>query len=271
MRCDFHVHTAFSTDCSVSPEAMIETAIQKKLDVLCITDHQDFDFPDKYIKYTGAFDLDLDSYEEKIRALQERYKEKIDLRFGVELGLETHLTRQLAAFASSKPFDFIIGSIHLVHRVDPWYPEYFAGRKESDAFLEYFEDLLDNIKIFRNFDVLGHLDYIIRYAPHKNQFYSYEAFKDIIDAILQELIHNGIGLELNTGSIKSGLDAPNPCREVLERYRELGGEIITLGSDAHKTEYLAYHLDEMQELLFDCGFRYFTVFKDRKPEMIPLR
>lgn len=269
MRCDFHVHTAFSADSSVSPEAMIETALQKKLDILCITDHQDFDFP---YKDSGlSFDLDLDAYEKKIRALQENYKEKIDLRFGVELGLETHLTKQLSAFVHAKPFDFVIGSIHLVHRADPWYPEYFAGRREEDAFMEYFEYLLSNIKIFHDFDVLGHLDYIIRYAPHKNQFYSYDAFRDIIDAILEELIQNGIGLELNTGSIKSGLDAPNPCREVLVRYRELGGEIITLGSDAHKTEYLAYHLEEMQELLRDCGFRYFTAFKDRKPEMIPLK
>ncbi len=268
MRCDFHVHTSFSADCSVSPETMLETALQKKLDILCITDHQDFDFP---YKDSGlSFDLDLDVYEEKIHALQAEYNDKIDLRFGVELGLEPHLTKELTDFASAKPFDFIIGSIHLVHRVDPWYPEYFAGRKDTEAFEEYFEDVLTNIQSFHNFDVLGHLDYIIRYAPHKNKNYSYAAFQDIIDAILKELIHRGIGLELNTGSIKSGLDAPNPCREALVRYRELGGEIITLGSDAHKTEYLAYQLDEMQKLLLDCGFRYFTVFKDRKPEMLPL-
>lgn len=263
---DCHLHTNFSGDCDVAPEIMIEQGIKKGLSGICMTDHQDADFP--YPKVT--FDLDLAAYYKKYQELKEHYGKHLDLLFGVELGIQPHLTAELADYVKSSPFDFIIGSIHLVNRIDPWYPDYFEGRDDKDAFIEYFECALENLKTFRDFDVFGHLDYIIRYSPNKNKNYSYEAFHEIIDEILKILVYNGIGLEINTGSIKSGLDTPNPCKEILLRYREMGGEIITFGSDAHKPEYVGYKLKEMQELAKECGFKYFAVFKERKPNMLLL-
>lgn len=266
MLYDCHLHTSFSADCDVLPELMIEQGIKNGLSGICMTDHQDADFP--YPKV--AFDLDLTSYRQKYLELKEHYQKELDLLFGVELGIQPHLKDELSSYVKSAPFDFIIGSIHLVNRVDPWYPDYFEGRDDYSGFLEYFECALLNLKTFQNFDVFGHLDYIVRYSPNKNKNYSYLAFQDLIDEILKILVEKGIGLEINTGSIKSGLDAPNPCPEILKRYRELGGEIITFGSDAHKPEYVGYHLKEMQELAKSCGFRYFSVFRNRKPDMLPL-
>lgn len=260
---DCHLHTNFSGDCDVAPEIMIEQGIKNGLTGICMTDHQDADFP--YPKI--AFDLDLSAYYKKYQELKTRYGKQLDLLFGVELGIQPHLAAELSDYVKSYPFDFIIGSIHLVNRIDPWYPDYFEGRDDRTAFIEYFECALENLKAFRDFDVFGHLDYIIRYSPNKNKNYSYEAFRHIIDEILKILVENGIGLEINTGSIKSGLDTPNPCKEILLRYKEMGGEILTFGSDAHKPEFVGYKLKEMQELAKECGFKYFSTFKERKPKM----
>lgn len=266
MHCDFHLHTAFSADCDTPAEEMVQAAIENGLDILCLTDHMDMDFP--YPKV--AFDLDTESYYQEYLRLKELYKERLDLRFGVELGLQEHLAKEHNEYIHRHPFDFVIGSLHLVNRVDPWYPDYFKGRSDEDAFTEYFQALYDNLKAYYDFDVLGHLDYIVRYSPNKNANYSYEKFQYLIDPILEFVVEHGIGLEVNTGSVKSGLNATNPAPEILTRYRELGGEIITLGSDAHVTNYVGFHLKEMQSLLKELGFTHFTVFKDRKPQMLPL-
>ena len=116
----------------------------------------------------------------------------------------------------------------------------------------------------------GHLDYVVRYGPNKNTFYSYEKYKELFDEILKTLIAKGKGIECNTAGFKAGLNHPHPTEEILKRYRELGGEILTLGSDAHQTVHLAYHFSAIGDLLKSCGVRYYTVFKDRKPEFLPL-
>ena len=100
--------------------------------------------------------------------------------------------------------------------------------------------------------------------------FPYAQHADQVDAILKLLIEKGKGIEINTGGYKAGLSEPNPCHDVLRRYRELGGEIITMGSDAHTTEYVAYRFADAREVLKECGFRYFTVFRERKAEFVPL-
>ena len=100
--------------------------------------------------------------------------------------------------------------------------------------------------------------------------YSYGRYKDILDEILRKLISKGKGIELNTGGYHYGLGEPNPCTAVIKRYRELGGEIITIGADAHTPDKVAYAFDKAATVLENCGFRYYTVFKDHKPEFISL-
>ena len=98
--------------------------------------------------------------------------------------------------------------------------------------MEYFESILENISAYDGFDVYGHIDYVVRYGPNRNREYSYGRYKDILDEILKKLISMGKGIELNTGGYHYGLGEPNPCTAVIRRYRELGGEIITIGADA---------------------------------------
>ena len=151
-----------------------------------------------------------------------------------------------------------------------YYPIFFEGRSEEEAYRSYFEEELKNITAYDCFDVAGHLDFVVRYGPNQNTYYSYEKYQDVFDEILKILIEKGKGIECNTAGYKAGLGHPHPTEAMLKRYRKLGGEILTIGSDAHVPNYVAHHFDRIGEILKDCGFRYYTVFKDRKPEFLPL-
>ena len=116
----------------------------------------------------------------------------------------------------------------------------------------------------------GHLDYVVRYGPTKNQNYRYADHAEVIDEILRTLIENEKGIEINTGGFRCDIGTTNPCLEIVKRYRELGGEIITIGSDAHSTEYLQDHFDDAAEMLKEAGFKYYSVFENRIPEFLKL-
>lgn len=264
--CDFHNHTAFSGDCNATPESMVEQAISLGLQYLCITDHMDLDFPYPDLDFT--FDVDL--YFQKHQLLREKYGQKIHLLTGIEAGLQPGITEELSKLIGNHNFDFVIGSSHLVDRVDPYFPEYWENKEESSGILRYFETILENVAEFDNIDVYGHIDYIVRYAPSKADNYSYQKYAEILEEILKTLISKNIGLELNTAGFKYGLGFPNPHTDILKRYRELGGEILTIGSDAHKPEHLAYDFHRVPDLLKECGFSYYSIFKHRKPEFIKL-
>ena len=263
---DQHMHCNFSGDSDALPEDMIKAAIAHGLSGICFTDHLDYDYPEE----PNIFLLDFDNYFRELSDLKEKYAGRISVNIGIELGLQTQVAGQNLAVAKKYPFDFIIGSSHVVNHMDPYYPEFFAGRDEDAAYMEYFESVLQNIKSGVDFDVYGHIDYVVRYGPNKNAFYTYEKFKDIINEILSLLISKGKGIEVNTGGFKYGLGHPNPTEDIIKRYRELGGEIITMGADAHAPEYAAYEFDKTAQIIKNCGFKYYTVFKNRKAEFIPL-
>lgn len=264
MICDFHTHTSFSGDSSTPPHLQIEQAITLGMKEICITDHHDFDVP------SDEFLLDLEPYFTKLKALQELYHSKIRVNIGIELGLQSHIKDYLETFAQSAPFDFIIGSSHFIDGADPYFPEFFHGRSEKEAYTRYFESTLNRVKNLDCFDVFGHLDYVVRYGPTKNENYHYSDYQDYIDSILKTLIDNGKGLECNTGGYKYGLGHPNPCEEILIRYHELGGEILTIGSDAHTPDFIGYSFAQARDVLISCGFDYYTIFHNRKAEFIKL-
>ena len=261
MLWDQHMHCNFSGDSTASPESMIDKAIELGLSGVCFTDHLDFDYREE----PGLFDLELDKYYDSIQKLKQQYSDRIKIHYGIELGLQPHVVKENLAVTDKYPFDFVIGSSHVFHHIDPYYPEYYKGKTEDEAYLEYFESILENLNTDVDFDVYGHIDYVVRYGPNKNKFYSYKKFADIIDEILKKIICTGHGIEINTAGFKYGLGHPNPTEDIIKRYSELGGEIITIGSDGHKPEHLAYDFNKIPALLNSCGFDYYTVFEDRKP------
>ena len=266
MLWDTHMHTHFSGDSDADPAVMARSAIAKNLSGICITDHLDYDYPDD----PDLFIIDFTQYKKEIRQLQADFSDSLKINYGIELGLQPHLAARHHELLQTQDFDFVIGSSHVVHGIDPYYPVYYEGRTESAAYLEYFESILENILAFDEFDVYGHIDYVVLYGPHKNADYSYEKYKDIIDEILRQLIARSKGIELNMAGFKYGLGHPNPTEEILHRYHELGGEIITVGADGHAPDQIAWDFEKVPQILKNAGFDYFTVFKKRKPEFISL-
>lgn len=272
IKADLHVHTNFSTDSNAEIENVVIRAITKGLNYLCITDHHDIDFPqDPEIFHTDqAFQLDFNDYYSRISDLKEAYSDKIQLLFGVELGIQPHLSDKAEDIVSSYPFDFVLASSHLVEGKDPYNSTFFMGKTEEQAYSSYFKYIYENMKAFHNYDSYAHIDYAVRYGPTKNIHYSYKKYADEFDAIFNKAIEEGKGIELNTAGIRHGLGYCHPQNDVLMRYRELGGEIITIGSDSHKVFDVAGDFDHAKQLLVNLGFKYYTIFKNREPEFIKL-
>lgn len=263
MKADFHMHSNFSTDApeDSTPEAMIGEAIRLGLKTICFTDHQDMEYPSKEKEFT----FDTDKYFETMLELQEKYYNQITVRIGVEIGLQPFLGERYKEYIEKYPFDFVIGSLHLVDGLDPYYGVMFQQQSDEIVYRKTFEETLENIKKVKSFDVLGHLDYIVRYGKEKEVHYSYKKNALIIDEILKTLIADEKGIEINMSGYKYGLNFCHPKQEVIKRYKELGGEIITIGSDAHKIEHIAYDFHRVSKILKSCDFKYYTEFSRRKP------
>ena len=165
---DCHLHTHHSGDSEAPMEDMIRRGIELGLTTMCFTEHNDFGFPEYPDLPADAFLLNVDSYLYELLALREKYAGQIKLLFGLELGLQPEVFRENAILARSYEFDFIIGSSHLVNGKDPYYPDCFEGRTDEEVYRAYFEAELANVRKFSNFDVYGHLDYIVRYGPQNH-------------------------------------------------------------------------------------------------------
>ncbi len=263
---DYHMHTSFSADSETDPELMIQESIRRGLQKICITDHEDKDF-----QYEGIpFSIDTESYFKRLTELKEQYRDKIQMGIGVEIGLQTDLADLNSSYIEEHPFDFVIGSLHLIDKMDPYDKIIFQGRRDEDVYLQNMEETLKNIKATDCFDVLGHMDYVVRYGAAQEKNYRPADMKDVIDEILRYLIENGKGIEINSAGLKYGLPFAHPHPFILSRYRELGGEILTIGSDAHKPEHIGFSFKKVEEMLKYSGFSYYTVFTERKPQFIQL-
>lgn len=261
---DCHIHTAFSGDSSAPPTEQIEKAISLGMPVICFTDHHDY-----AVKSEFDFNLDIPAYLSEMNRLKELYKGKIEILCGVELGLQSKIADYLDKLTERYSFDLIIGSVHFIDGMDPYYPEYFE-KYGKDAYRVFFETTLRRIRKIKCYDTLGHLDYIVRYGAKHGLSYSYKEYAEYIDPILLQLISDGKALECNTGGLSRGLFEPNPCKDVLKMYHELGGEFVTVGSDAHEPDTLGCKFNECAELLKDCGFKYIALFREHTPQMIRL-
>lgn len=270
---DFHVHSDFSSDSDTPMEEQIQKAIELGLERICFTDHMDYDFPKQY---PLPFVFDMDLYIKELDRLQKKYTGQIAVLTGVELGLQPHIADTCHALTMDyrDKLDFVIGSTHIVDHLDPYYEHYWEDKSLEEGISRYFEVTHSCIRQDMDFDVYGHLDYIIRYIPEtrrpKEDINCMKQFGDYIDAILKALIARGKGIECNTAGLKYGLSFPHPHGDILKRYRELGGEILTIGSDGHAPCHLAYGFRETGEFLKKNGFAYYTVFRGRKPEFIPV-
>lgn len=259
-KADYHTHTELSLDSRAPMEDQVKRSIALGFDEMVITDHHESMATSKeyYLK------TDLSDYIRQFNHIKEKYKDQINLKLGAEIGYEKRGRHVLDQFVADNPFEFIICSMHSLNGQDFYFGEFFTNKTKKESYTEYFRAISEMLDDFQNFDVLGHLDFICRYGDYANYDLEYLDYKEIIDEILIKVINLSKGIELNTSGLRYGVGHMHPRLEILKRYRELGGEIITIGSDAHRPEDMGAYYEEARALLKEAGFDYFTTFDKRK-------
>lgn len=268
IKADQHMHSHHSGDSNASMNKMVLQSISIGLEKICFTEHMDLDYPYDTAPDVapGSFTLDTDAYKNELDQMRRRYSDQIDIGFGVEVGMQYDTAIKNSRYVKSYPFDMVIASIHVCEHTDLCYPSFFKGRSKKDALTAFFNCTLDNVRIFDDYDILGHLDYAVRYAPGKHDGYYYSDYSGITDDILRIIIKKGKGLDLNTKPFRQGMTQINPSTALLERYHELGGRIITFGSDAHFQNDIASDFDKAAQIALSCGFTQYCTFSNRNPE-----
>lgn len=261
MFADYHLHTCFSDDSPAPMEDMVRRAIALGLDEICFTEHVDYG-----IKTEG--NCDYDACLAELNRMRTLYGDRITLRFGIEFGVQTHTADQYREDAARYPFEFIIMSCHQVQDREFCTGDFQRGRTQEAYQTAYYQEILDCTREYRDYSVLGHLDMIKRYDPCGA--YPDEKILPLAEAIFRQVIRDGKGIEVNTSCFRYGLADLTPSRRLLTLYRDLGGEILTLGSDAHEPRHLADRIPEVRESLKEMGFRTFCTYEKREPVFHPL-
>ena len=251
---DYHMHSTVSFDGHDSGLDMALAAAERGLKEICFTDH---------IDYTPEMDMVFDT------AVYNAVYDHLEvpgllIRRGLEFGLTPDNPGQLKEDLNRRHFDFVLGSVHLVDGVDVYLEPYWADKTYEEAIRLHLERTLESVRVHEDYDVLGHLTFISKCGANpRKELLRYEDHKAIMDEILVELVRRGKGMELNT----SGIDrcgGPLPTLDYFQRFYELGGRIVTVGSDAHDTGRAGQYTHEMTAELKKI-FGYVCTFEDRKP------
>lgn len=254
---DFHMHSTVSFDGHDSAESMVAAAVAAGLKEICFTDH--IDYFANVQEQEWVFDTEV--YNRTYDALDHP---QLKIRRGMEFGIKPYNAPQLREDLKRRPFDFVLGSVHFVDELDVYYREYWDGKTVFEAERRFLEETLTCVQAHEDFDVLGHLTYIGKArAHHAPRPVPYEEHRELIDEILRVLVSKGKGMEINT----SGVDRCGdylPAPEYLRRFKELGGEIVTVGSDAHTASRVGQYTDRACQLLKEI-FGYVCTFENRQP------
>lgn len=260
---DCHIHSDFSSDGRMPAEAACEKAVSVGLNGIAFTDHLDIDYPDT----DDSFNIDFDNYMKFMKALSERQKPNLKVLTGIEVGIQPHVIEQTLETVEPHEFDYVLASVHVLDGIDPYKRLYYEGKTRIEAYERYLKEILFMVRNFPDFDNVGHFEYITRYAGYDDRSLRYADHSDLFDELLKELIHKDKGFEVNTGSFrdKPGIRTSEYDTAVLKRYRQLGGEIVSLGSDAHNTTFIGYKFDVFKDMLIEAGFSHAVYFEKRKP------
>lgn len=271
MFADYHVHTEFSDDSVYPMEQVIRDAVSMGMNEICFTDHVDYGIKDdwdwgKEIRYRDGepfANVDYPRYMATIKEMQQRYKDQITIKTGLEFGMQVHTIPQYEALFHRFPFDFIILSIHQVEDKEFWTQDFQRGKTQREYNERYYEEMLNVVKKYKDYSVLGHMDLITRYD--EQGIYPFEKVKPFVEEILKIVIEDGKGIELNTSYHRYGLKDTTPSVEILKLYRQLGGNIVTIGSDSHKPEHLGKYIKDARILLKNLGFQSFCTYEKMHP------
>ncbi len=259
---DFHMHTSASEDSDAPIAAMFDAAVAKGFQVVAVTDH---------VEMTGYHTLGYDKAAvESWRMMEEAipaYQDRLRVARGVELGQPLYDLPQAEALLAAYPYDFVLGSQHkLGDDVDYYFYDY-TNVDVGEAMDRYFDATLELVEWGR-FHSLAHLTYPFRYIPPEKQPADYSRWQERIDAVFRAMAQRDIALEINVSGLRNPqLNSAHPDLPLVRRFRELGGEKITVGADAHKPEDVGAHIRDGLHIAEEAGFRYTAVYFGGKAEM----
>lgn len=227
---DSHVHANFSTDSKMKIEEIITKSKESSINFV-VTEHMDINYPSEVKFKFNPYDYFKTFGKYRSNALL----------LGVEIGMEPDLCKENSEFVQPYPFDMVIGSVHLLDGYDLYEKDIYGIYPKKELYIKYLTYMKDCLKTHGFINTLGHIDYITRYATYEDRELRYEEFSDYIDEILKQLINDEIAFEINTRRFNN-IEAKDNYINILKRYKDLGGEYITIGSDAHVKGNLANNL-----------------------------
>lgn len=261
---DCHVHSTFSPDSVIDMQQACQKAVERGLRGIAFTDHLDIDYPNPAF----FFEFDWNKREALLQLLREQYGNALILLSGVEMGFRPETLERSLKFVKHSLVDFIIMSIHVIDGQNLCVDgdsHYFITKTKKQAFTGYLEAIYHSVCDCKDYDVVGHIGYIRRYMPYQDKTMAYAEYSDIIDGILKQVIVDNKGIEINTSGYRDNLGGPLPDMHIVKRYKELGGTMVTIGSDAHASTAIGHSFQDGVELLKECGFSYVTHFEKHKP------
>ncbi len=273
MLIDYHLHTSYSRDSSYPMEAVVKDAIELGVDEICFTDH--VDYGTNFDWHQGQpivihptlnykqINVNYPKYYEEIQSLQEKYKDEIVLKFGLEFGIQQETINDFERLFAEYPLDFVVLSVHQVGNREFWNQDFQQNKTQEQYNLAYYQEILEVMKRFKNYSVLGHLDMIVRYDLQGK--YPFEKTKPILTEILKLAIKDNKGIEINTSSHRYGLDDLTPSIDILKLYKQLGGTIVTIGSDSHRPGDVASKVNWSKQKLLELGFTHYCTFDKMQP------
>lgn len=256
MYFDSHVHTKYSADSEMAGLDAYQAARNKGMGIV-FTEHIDFNYPGN--RYNFSFDPA--KYMDEYGALRGMY-----LLLGAEIGMGEECLKEAEEFAGKAAFDVIVGSIHIVDGQDLYEKEFYEGKTKEQAYKRYLGLMKDMVEKNTYIDVLGHIDYICRYAPYDDPALNYDEFAPEIDAVLKAALAANTILEINTRRFGDA-KVRDELKKIYARYHELGGKFVTLASDAHTKETVGAYIPEAEALAKECGLEP-VIFYER--QLMPL-
>lgn len=258
---DYHIHSGCSVDSETDMEAHCQRAIELGLSELCFTEHVDFDPAEVH---TGYFVYER--YQREIRANRERFGDRLVIRSGAEIDYNHRFEEDIAASLRGTAFDFVLGSVHYLDGFnvsEPRSADYFRDRELLRAYGRYFEEVQRCVD-FGLFDVLGHLDLVKRYGVDFYGPFDLKPFAEGIERILRTVVESGMGIEINTSGIRQRPRETYPGLDVLRMYKRLGGQVLSVGSDAHTVDDLARDIRAGLRQAKQAGFEAIWTFEARR-------
>ena len=275
MRFDLHIHSNVSLDCGEPMENTVRHAVEIGLDGICFTDHCDlFEYDGEGVPEAGRPKLDCfenwqKSYGE-IERVRAKWGDKVEILHGIELAEIVQDEARARQVVEMPGLDFLIGAVHAVTgRTEFFMLQYPDVATCRTLIREYLNENIQMARI-NLADVDAHIGYPNRYMARRGFFVDLMEYEKQLRELFSIVVQHGRGIELNTAGLRGAYERFTPDVPILKLYKSCGGEIITIGSDAHRATDVGSHIEEAQELLRTVGFRYMTVFRQRKPEFIPI-